>query len=234
MLKHHVGATAEVADYLDRIEAEAADYGLTITASDDRHRLSHLHGGRPGFPGWFPRNEGGAEGFWLDFRDRSGRTRATGGGLVYALGPVTLDTFINAGAMDAGGHRITIEGEAAEEASEIRMEVGFSGNLIVFDVADRKTLLSSWLTRSMPLINKACITALYPSIDTFITFVRDAQLDHLAPRYRLPILVGGVKWWRRFHGTADLHLGVQTRDELLQAIHSTDSRPTQLRSLSAA
>jgi hypothetical protein len=234
MLKHDVGAAGEIGAYLDRVEADASEHGLTVTVSDDRHRLAYLHGGRPSFPGWYPRSEGGADGFWIDFRARSGRTEATGGALVYALGPVTLTDFINAGGMDLDIHEIRIGGEAADEASAIRMEVGFSGNLIVFDADDRKTAKSAWLTRTVPLLNKAILTALYPSVETFITFVRDAQLDHLAPRYGLPVMVPGVRWSRRFQGSADLHLGVQTRDELLSAIRSRDSRPTQLHRASAA
>lgn len=230
-----IDAAGDLAAYLDAVEAEARDrFNLTVLPSSDRHRLGHLHGGRPPFPGWFPAAEGGApDAFWLDFQGWAGQTVATGGACLYKLGPADLASFVNAGGMDAEGHRVRVEAEAAEQAASIRLEAGFSGNLWV-DPAHRKTEMSRWLTEAMPLANKAVAASLWPGAETFVTFVRDAQLDHLAPRYRLPILVPGVTWWRRFQGAASLHLGVQTLDELRAATRASDSRPTPRATRTAA
>jgi len=235
-LAHQVGTPGEFAEWLDDIEDQAKRrFNWTIGLSGDRHRLAWLHRGRPPFPGWYPHDEGGApEAFWIDFKDRAGRTRATAGALRYLLGPANLANWINAGGMNADGHRITIEGEAAAEASAIRLEVGFSGNLWVPDDADRATDQSRWLTEIVPLLNKVIAASLWPSVESFITFVRDIQVNHLAPRYRLPILVPGVKWWQRFDGTTSLHLGVQTLDELQQSIRDQGSRSKRPRARSAA
>lgn len=235
MLVDKLRAAGDVAAFLERVEIEAADFGLVVEPSDNRHRLAYLHGGLPPFPGWFPHGvRGSAPGFWIDFRDRAGRTRATGGGVVYALGPADLASFVNNGGMDADGHQITLDGEARRVAESIGLEVGFSGNLWVPDAADRKTAMSRWLKLTVPLLNKAVLAVEYPTVDAFATFVRDAQIEHLAPSYRLPVLVSGVRWWRRFEGATALHLGVQTRGELLAAIRSTESQPTQPDRRSAA
>lgn len=227
-LSKRLRAAGELSAYLDRVEEELTEFGLVLAPSDDRLRLAHLHGALPAFPGWFPRGmTGSAPGFWLDFQDRAGRTRATGGALVYALGPATLSAFVNAGGMDAEGHRIRLDGPAASTAAAIGGEVVFSGNLWVPDLADRKTAMSRWLTLNVPLLNKVVAAVEYPAAETYVTFVRDQQVDHLAPRYRLPVLVDGVNWWRRFEGATTLHLGVQTRGELARAIRAREIQPTR-------
>lgn len=73
-------ATGLVRDYLDRVEVEAREHGVSIILTDDRERLAYLCGGAPACAAWKPRPLGGAEGFWLDFVDESGASRGCGGG----------------------------------------------------------------------------------------------------------------------------------------------------------
>ncbi|MFX4223514.1 MAG: hypothetical protein ACMVO3_22580 [Thalassobaculum sp.] len=211
------------ARYLEHIETTGRrEFGITPALTNDRERLKDLHGGPPGFPGWLPRDEGGAYGFWVDWRDDSGRTRATGGALAYTTGPATFTEFVNdAHGLDAAGHTIRLEGQAATTACTIRGLVIFSGNLIVFDQADRKTDLSKWLTEITPLMNKALANARYGEPAAYVTILRDAQVNHLQPRYRLPVLVPGVRW--QLPGQTEpvsAHLGVQSPAELREALRA--------------
>lgn len=207
-----------LAEYLDHVEHEAKAFGLRPILTDDRARLVFLHHGLPPFPGWFPHGDGGAPGFWIDWQDREGNSRATGGAVFYSTAPASLGAFVNAGGMDAGGHVIRLAGEALSAAEGISGLLAFSGNLIVWRQADRDTDLSRWLTRVVPLLNKAIALTEHDDPSAFVTFVRDAQLGHLAPRYGLPVLVPGVRWSRRYAEDVTAHLGVQSRAELINAI----------------
>lgn len=211
-------ASGLLAEYFDHVEAEAKAFGLRPILTDDRARLVLLHRGMPPFPGWFPHGDGGAPGFWIDWQDREGNSRATGGAVFYSTAPASLGAFVNAGGMDAGGHVIRLAGEALSVAERISGLVAFSGNLIVWRQADRDTELSRWLTRVVPLLNKAVALTEHDDPAAFVTFVRDGQVAHLAPRYRLPVLVPGVSWSRRYAEDVTAHLGVQSRADLVDAI----------------
>ncbi|SDF84069.1 hypothetical protein [Thalassobaculum litoreum] len=212
------------ARFLEHIEREGLrEFGVVPSLTNDRQRLKELHGGSPGFPGWLPTAEGGAAGFWVDWRDDSGRTRATGGALLYSTAPADLCEFVNdAHGMDAAGHEIRLEGDAAREAARIRGPVVFSGNLAVFDPADRGkdgSGLSKWLLPITPLMNKALANGLWGEPAAYVTILRDVQVDHLQPHYRLPTLAAGVRW--QVPGQQDPvlgHLGVQSPDHLRQAL----------------
>lgn len=217
-LAEQAGASGSLAAYIDAAEERGRRFGLAPSLTDDRARLMILHGGLPHFPGWFPRSMGGAAGFWIDWRDRDGETRATGGALLYETGPADLAEFVNAGGMDAEGHVIRLTGEAERVTSRMRGAVVFSGNLWVPRLADRKTDLSRWLTESTPLLNKALALSIWTDPAAFVTFVRDVQLDHLQPSYRLPVIVPGVTWAKPFKSAEALHLGAQSPAELRHAI----------------
>lgn len=199
------------ARFLAQIESEGRRFGLTATLTNDRRRLKELHRGAPGFPGWLPAEEGGAAGFWIDWRDDTERTRATGGALLYSTAPATFCELVNdAHGLDAAGHIIRLEGAAAREAAKIRGPVVFSGNLMVFDRADRKTPLSKWLMEITPMMNKAVANACWGAPEAYVTILRDAQVSHLQPHYKLPFLEPSVIW--RVPGQVEPvkgHLGVQ-------------------------
>lgn len=214
------------AKFLEHIErAGRAQFGVVPSLSNDRQRLKDLHGGAPGFPGWLPTEEGGAAGFWIDWRDdQSGRTRATGGALLYSTAPATFCEFVNdAHGLDAAGHEIRLEGEAAREAGRIRGPAVFSGNLAVFDPADRGkdgSGLSKWLMGITPLMNKAIANALWGEPAAYVTILRDVQVDHLQPHYLLPVLAAGVRWQVPGRDLVLGHLGVQSPDHLKKTLRA--------------
>lgn len=216
-------ATGLVRDYLDRVEVEAREHGVSIILTDDRERLAYLCGGAPACAAWKPRPLGGAEGFWLDFVDESGASRGCGGGAVYNLGPMNFAELVNDGGLWRGGDTsLRISGKAEEFAADLTDVVGMSGNLVVWRREDRKTAFSAWMRSTVPVLNKAVLTALY-DCDHFVAFVRNVQVPHLAPAFGLDCLVNTATFSRRFHADMPMTMGYQSRESAERAMRLADA-----------